>query len=151
MTRVLIILLLATSNLAQAQIGWTLDQCRKQFGHESSERCPLDDDPTIRTFPLHVHFHADGHRGFDGRFLYLGFDPDGTVGKIIWWKWGGEFSDEEINHLLKEASAVSWRRVSVHNDLEDGRWVGEQNGKIIFDALEDDTGTGGWILTIATR
>jgi hypothetical protein len=103
MKRVLIILLLATSSLAQAQIGWTLDQCRKHFGHESSERCPLDDDPTIRTFSLHVHFHADGHRGFDGRFLYLGFDPDGTVGKIIWWKWGGEFSDEEIKPPVKRS------------------------------------------------
>jgi hypothetical protein len=150
MKRLLLILMILTlAGNSQAQIGWTLAQCRKHFGHELS--WPLDDDPTARTFGIKFHPHQERVRGFDGRLLYMGFDPDGTVGKIKWSKFGGEFSAEEMNRLLGRASAVYWRPVSVHNEYEDARWVGEQNGKIIFDAVEDNNEMGGWFLTITTR
>jgi hypothetical protein len=160
----LILMVLAsvcTANVAQAQIGWTLAQCRKHFGHEIQEDgSPLLDDPTARTFGIKYRPHEEHHRGFDGRLLFVGFDPDGTVGKIKWWKFGSEFSDQEIEQLLKKASAVSWHPVPgspgktwLTEDIQDGptQWVGEQNGKIIFEANEGDTQTGGWILTITTR
>jgi hypothetical protein len=39
--------------------------------------------------------------------LYLGFDPDGTVGTIKWEKWGGEFSAEEIGRGTQFPSIMS--------------------------------------------
>jgi hypothetical protein len=141
---------LVFGNSAQAQIGWKLERCRKHLGRELSWTLDAD-DPTERTFGINFQPHRDGVRGFEGRLLFLGFDPDGTVGKIKWWKWGGPFSAEELSALLKKASAVAWHPVPVLNEYEDARWIGEQDGKIIFDALEDNTGTGGWFLTITTR
>jgi hypothetical protein len=70
-------LLLSLPCAAQAQIGWTLKQCRKHFGHEIQENgYPLLEGATVRTFGIKYH------RGFDGRLLFVGFDPDGTVGQI---------------------------------------------------------------------
>jgi hypothetical protein len=116
---------------------------------DTRERLPIVRRATARTFGIKYRPHEEHHRGFDGRLLLVGFDPDGTVGQIKWWKWDGEFSDEEIERLLKKASAVSWRPVGelqihwIEQEAHPNQWVGEQDGKIIFDADESDTGTCG--------
>jgi hypothetical protein len=146
MMKIVAILLLSLCS-ARAQIGWTLEQCRKHFGHEiQADGSPWFHGPTARTFGIKYRPHDEYNRGFDGRLLFVDFDPDGTVGKIKWWKWGSEFSVEEIKKLLKMASNVTWVPM-----FADNVWVGEQYGQWIFDAGESDTGTGGWMLDITTR
>jgi hypothetical protein len=157
------ILFLLSISSAQAQIGWTIDQCRKHFGHE------LWIDSGGVTFGIkYRHYTPQENVGkrdapafsYDGRLITVTFDSDGTVGKIIW-KRSGDFSDREIAQLLKSASAVSWRAVpnSPPSDCDSERrsattqWVGEQHGVILFDAYEECNPFDGGhdSLTITTR
>jgi hypothetical protein len=130
---------------AYSQIGWKLDRCRQRFGKER------DRDENIYYFGVNYHpYTSDGLHYFSGLQLLLTFDPDGTVGKIEWCKSGSAFSEAEIKHLLQDASRVTWKRkpFSEEDNLD---WTGEQNGRVIFDANEEDTFLRMWILTITTR
>jgi hypothetical protein len=92
--RIFSICLLVSLSLstAHAQMGWTLAQCRKHFGHELWME---DDGPA---FGIKYHYYTPeenvGKRdapafSFDGILLTVSFDSDGTVGKI-WWRKSGE-------------------------------------------------------------
>jgi hypothetical protein len=135
MKRALLLLLFIAAS-AHAQIGWTLEQCRKHFGAEFT---PTDTDSyrfsdnmsyshvdwskfnewrkihkhdevipnsTLTTGADTHYFHVDSV--FD---VYLNFDPDGTVGAIQWVKRGNPFSEAECKQRLTEASRVNWKRV----------------------------------------
>jgi hypothetical protein len=160
MQALLLILLLLSLSTARAKMGWTLEQCRKHFGHELWME---DDGPT---FGIKYHYYTREENiardapafYFPGLLLTVTFDSDGTVGKI-WWRKCGEFSDREIKQLLKSSSAVSWSPApdSPNNDwCEQQRpthWLGKQNGVILFDAQEECTPMGGGHdnLTVTTR
>jgi hypothetical protein len=125
---------------AQAQMGWTLQRCREHFGPEFMS-------PAGDTHYFHV---GPFGRGL-GEHVYLTFDPDGTVGGIQWVKLDGKaFSEAEVQQRLKKASRVSWTRSADHESGELSR-IGEQNGKTIFDANENDNGRGTYFLTITTH
>jgi len=156
--RTLLAIFLLLSATAQAQIGWTLTQCRKHFGHELWME---DDGPA---FGIKYRYHTREENlahdypafYFDGILLTVTFDPDGTVGKI-WWRKSGLFSDSEVKKLLKSSSAVTWRALQTSpRDFRDDpytprSWVGEQNGVILFDAkLEFFLGSHD-NLTVTTR
>ena len=170
--KILAICLLLSLSLctAQAQIGWTLAQCRKHFGHELWME---DDGPT---FGIGYHYYTREENldrdapafYFPGLLLTVTFDSDGTVGKI-WWRKCGDFSNQEIQQLLRRSSAVSWSPApdspsdafSVFNpkteEVDDQerptQWVGEHNGVILFDAIEEFSPMGGGHdnLTVTTR
>jgi len=125
--------------MAEAQMGWSLAQCRERFVREF--------DSNGDTYYFHV---GPWGRGL-GEHVYISFDPDGTVGGIQWLKLDGRaFSEAEIRKRLEEASPITWRRTPNHEPGE-LNWVGIQHGKIIFDANEGDNGRGTYILSITTR
>jgi hypothetical protein len=155
---------------AQAQIGWTLEQCRKHFGHELKRYhtwmiSETDPGPTFgikyRYYTHQENLKRDAPTGsFDGLLVRVRFDSDGTVGKIQW-ETSGAFSNQEIKQLLKKSSTVSWSPAPASPLSEWGMeeeqrptdWVGEHNGAILFDAKEDfDYFDGGHdSLTVTTR
>jgi hypothetical protein len=125
---------------AQAQIGWTLKQCRERIGLEFH----------AANGDTHYFHVGPWGRGL-GEHIYISFDPDGTVGTIQWIKLDGEaFSEAEIQSRLREASHVDWQRRTDH-DAGQLNWLGMQNGKVIFDANEADNRQGAYVLTISTR
>jgi len=139
-----ILLAFAGSITANAQIGWTLNQCRQKFGMD------INPDMNVRHFKLNYNAYVfDGLHSLSGRQIWLTFDPDGTVGGIQWLKFGSPFSETEIQQHLQDASRVTWERKP---SSQEGKldWTGEQNRKIIFDANEADNGRGTWFLTITT-
>jgi hypothetical protein len=149
---------------ARAQMGWTLAQCRQHFGHELWME---DDGPA---FGIKYHYYTREENlardapafYFPGLLVTVTFDSDGTVGKI-WWRKCGDFSDREINQLLKSSSGVSWSPApdsptSDWREVEEEKerptqWIGKHNGKIIFDAVEEFSPFDGGHdnLTITTR
>jgi hypothetical protein len=125
---------------AHAQMGWTLDQCRRHFGQEF---LPAEGD--------NHYFHVGPTGTGKGEHVYIRLDPDGTVGNIAWLKMDGKaFSESEIQKHLKDASRVAWLR---NSNSEEGQlhWSGYQNGKAIFEANEGNNGRGIWVLTISTK
>jgi len=142
---------LAIGNV-KAQMGWTLEQCRSHFG-----QCEIEGSTAY--FRLNAKSYiVEGLHRWSGRQVWLTFDPDGAVGKIQWLKAPGSvytgegFSEAEVQQHLREASRVSWKRVNpVPNEEGELSWTGEQHGKVIFDANEDDNGRGTVFLTITTR
>ena len=157
-------LLLLTPAVVYAQMGWTLAQCRKHFGKEYAVKentysfhvGPLGPKPTLNSGDgvegvavygqwMSYYFPNDSSRRID-----ITFDPDGTVGKIQWAKFGKAFSESEIQQRLRQASKITWERTSDH-ESDELHWAGIQHGKIIFDANESDNGRGLWSLTITTR
>jgi hypothetical protein len=168
MQALLLILFLLFPFTAVSQIGWTLAQCRKHFGHELWME---DAGPAFgikyHHYTLEENLERDAPAfSFDGLLLTVSFDSDGTVGKI-WWRKSGEWSDQEIQQLLKSSSAVSWRpdrRLGnwqifySDNDSEEqsqrpSHWVGVHNGVILFDAIREFSEMGGGHdnLTVTTR
>jgi hypothetical protein len=138
MKRFLITLAIASAMLAttaHAQMGWTLSKCKTVFGqpYENNEQ-------TYRFW-------------FPTRQIWLTFDPDGTVGKIDWLKFGHAFSEAEIQQHLREASNVTWRRVEKPetSEFDSLFWEGLQIGSVIFEASEGSNGRGTWFLEIKTR
>jgi hypothetical protein len=138
----------------------TLAQCRQHFGRELTE---VYTDPGELAFGIkyrHYMPEEDAPRnGFEGLLVRVMFDSDGTVGRIQYEK-NNPFSHQEIERLLKSASAVEWRGVPSHprewsNEEvnEPTRWVGEHNGVILFDAAEwfDYFDCGHDHLTVTTR
>jgi hypothetical protein len=157
-------LLLATTfasfSLAQAQIGWTLNQCRQHFGKEVSQsnagfagESPFTDkNPNFKTFlvnyrELPPNPDLPARHYYTGYKVDIGFDPDGTVGEI-YWHWSGELPEQEIMKLLRKASKVEWSRTNTED--ENGNWVGKQNGVVVFRADLSDSGTGFFFLEITT-
>jgi hypothetical protein len=125
---------------AHAQMGWTLPQCRARFGQEFLP-------PDGNTHYFHVGPFGQGQ----GEHVYLGFDPDGTVGSIRWLKLNGRaFSEAEIQERLHEDSRINWSRVN-RDDPDELNLVGTQNGRVIFYANEGNNGRGIYILTITTK
>jgi hypothetical protein len=113
----------------------------------------MESDRNENTYYFQLNFHShisEGLHFWSGRQIWLTFDPDGTVGEIQWLKFGGAFSEAEIQQHLRDASRVTWKRkpFSQEGELD---WTWEQNGKVIFDANEGDNGRGTWFLTITTR
>jgi hypothetical protein len=155
-------------------MGWTLEQCRKHFGHELWME---DEGPAfgLKYHGLKYHHYTREENlkrdappfWFPGLLVTVTFDSDGTVGKI-WWRACGSFSNQEIKQLLKRSSAVSWSPApdspvsSFVVDRATGapeeqqrptHWVGEHNRVILFDAVEESTDMGGGHanLTVTTR
>jgi hypothetical protein len=160
-----LIMLLLCLGTVRAQIGWTLAQCRKHFGHEIGEA----DSRGVHTFGIKYRYYTPKENveerdapafSFDGILVGVTLDSDGTVGSVRFHR-SGSFSNQEIKELLKRSSAVSWSPApfSPMSDWfrEEGQrpieWVGEHNGAILFDAVEDfDLFDGGHdYLTVTTR
>lgn len=177
MIKIVLVLLLSSCcalSTARAQIGWTLAQCRQHFGHELW----MEDDGPVFGIKFHhytvkenVEIRDAPAFSYDGILFTVTFDSDGTVGKI-WWRRSGQFSNQEIKELLKRSSAVAWNPAPDSPTIEssipdpsnpDGNWlseeprpthwVGEHNGIILFNAIEEFTEFDGGHdnLTVTTR
>jgi hypothetical protein len=114
---------------SKAQIGWTLNQCRKHWGRESSiEHHYLDESHTTSS-TIYVF-------GFGSQIeKEVTFDQQGKVNDVYYSDW---FADEEllkIPALLAREEGVTWETdpdksvTSRHH-----YWIGKKDGVVVFHA-----------------
>jgi hypothetical protein len=117
MKKVLLILMVL-AGVANAQIGWTLDQCRKHWGHETSNT-----------------FIAYGFGSKDtGIYKEVTLDSQFKVNNVMYTSnGGGRYNDKpsllDIPALLAIEAGIIWEK-----DPDSVILLGKQDGNVVFHA-----------------
>lgn len=130
-----LIILCAQGN---AQIGWTLEECKQHYGKLVSEPTKNIDPGVTQyhfksgAFDLYVRISASSHLVTAMYYSKLDRSP---------------FSMAEISRLLKENGAgLNWSEQKEEQPVSSDQksWIGEKNGKTILSAsyrlMEEDEG-----------
>jgi hypothetical protein len=117
---------LAAAN-AKAQIGWTLDQCRKHWGRESSVEHPYLDESHTTTSTTYI---------FDSKIRKeVSFDQQGKVNDVFYIGPSEGAGFLKIAKLLEREEGVIWLI-----DPDQGQsyrhayWIGYKDGIAVFHA-----------------
>jgi hypothetical protein len=119
-TRVLILMVLAGN--AHAQIGWTLDQCRKHWGRESS----IERTTTSTTCIFVSKIEKE-----------VTLDQQGKVNDISYFEQEEEDGLLKIPVLLAMEEGVIWETDTDENEAHTSRnkfWLGKKDGVVVFHA-----------------
>jgi hypothetical protein len=132
--KTMLLILMAMASVANAQIGWTLDQCRKHWGLESSIEHPYLDESHTTTFTAYIFGSAskiekqvtfDQQRKVDDVWYYTRFE-DNNYDEILMPK---------ITALLARQKGVVWE---VHPPLPPAgnrmNYIGKKNGVVVLHA-----------------
>jgi hypothetical protein len=121
--RTTLLLLLVLANTAYAQIGWTLDQCRKHWGQEQRIFHPNNGASTEYTFGSKIE-------------KLVTLDQQGKVNELF-------YSEDEkdgllnIPELLAMQKAVIWEidtEIGYGKGASHQYWLGKKDGVVLFHA-----------------
>jgi hypothetical protein len=120
-----ILTLMVLASVAKAQIGWTLDQCRKHWGRES-----------ISTYFLKSLNNTTYGFGSEDAGIYkeVALDPQGKVNNVMYTSnGGGRYDDKpsllDIPGLLAIESGIIWGKEPGSRIL-----LGKKDGVVVFHA-----------------
>jgi hypothetical protein len=141
--KTMLLILMVLASAANAQIGWTLDQCRKHWGWES-----------ISTY--HLESLNDTTYGFGsedaGIYKEVTLDPQGKVNDVMYTSnGGGRYDDKpsllDIPGLLAIQAGIIWRK-----DPDSRCLLGKKDGVVVFhaDYFSGNTGESLHIAPIET-
>jgi hypothetical protein len=139
----MLLMLMALASVAHAQIGWTLDQCRKHWGRESSIEHPYLDDSLTTTGTTYVFGFLDSGSKIQKQ---VALDAAGKVNDIYYIGPSKGAGFLKIAKLLEKEEGVIWlvdpdeghfyltprgRMDGLHRHAY---WIGYKNGVAIFHA-----------------
>jgi hypothetical protein len=115
----------AMADDAHAQIGWTLDQCRKHWGRESS----IEHTTTSTTYIFDSKIRKE-----------VTFDQQGKVNSVWYSSHGGDSGGArssllKVPALLAREEGVTWERDPEESYTSRHEyWIGKKDGVTVFHA-----------------
>jgi hypothetical protein len=122
----LLLILMVLAGAAHAQIGWTIEQCRKHWGRENNSY--LYETNTVYRFGSKIEKEVI-------------FDEGGKVKDVTYSVLGG-WGVLKVPALLAREEGVTWERDPDRDNWRAQYWIGKKDGVVLFHARYYNGKTG---------